>query len=134
MSDWIPAEAVAVASVEHHVPPFTPEPDEQVQPVSTQISDVVSGILNPAPPAAPMFRSIAMQINDILQEKIVDTQFESRGISVSDGPDHGVLVTLDGKKYSGVKDVPDEEVRSVIRTAVLEWEKQGKSSSNPPSH
>ena len=70
-----------------------------------------------------------MQINDLLQEKIADTQFDNRGISVSDGPDHGVLVTLDGNKYSEVKDVPDEEVRSLIRSAALEWEKHNKPGS-----
>jgi hypothetical protein len=129
INDWIPAETIAVASLDHHVPPFTPEPEPEVKPVSTQITDVVSGIFNPTPAPAPAFKSIAMQINDLLQEKIADTQFEKRGISVSDGPDHGVLVTLDGKKYSGVKEVPDEEVRTLLRSVVLDWEKQGKSAS-----
>jgi len=41
---------------------------------------------------------------------------------VNDAPDHGVMVTLDGNKYPGLKDVPDEEVRKAIRAAVLEWE------------
>jgi hypothetical protein len=70
-----------------------------------------------------------MQINDILQVRISGTPFERRGISVSDGPDHGVLVTLDGQKFPGVKDVPDDDVRNLIRSSVLEWEKQSKPSS-----
>jgi hypothetical protein len=70
-----------------------------------------------------------MQINDILPARIASTRFESMGITVNDAPDRGVVVTLDGEKYPGVKDVPDEEVRNLIRSAVIEWEKQGKASS-----
>jgi hypothetical protein len=125
--EWIPAEAAPQESRRGYTPPFTAESVEEVKPVSTQFSDVVGGLLNrtPSPPASE-FKSIAMQINDILQEMIVDTPFEDRGITVNDGPDKGVMVTLDGEKYPGVKDVPDEEVRNLIRSAVVEWEKTGK--------
>ncbi len=126
ISEWIPAEYPPETPDEQHVAPFTPEPAEELKPVSTQIPDVVSGILNPTPAPKPEIKSIAMQINSILQGRIANTAFENRGITVSDAPDHGVLVTVDGKKYSGVKDVPVEEVRALIRSALLEWEKQGK--------
>jgi hypothetical protein len=128
-SDWIPAETVPTQSIDHHIPPFATGLTPEVKPISTKFPDVVGGILNPTPTAAPVFKSIAMQINDILQARISRTPFEKRGISVSDGPEHGVQVTLDGQKYPGVKDVPDEEVRNLIRSCVLEWEKMGKSSS-----
>jgi hypothetical protein len=39
------------------------------------------------------------------------------------------VVTVDNVKYQGVKDVPDESVRNLIRSAVMEWEKQSKTSS-----
>jgi hypothetical protein len=128
-NDWIPAETVPTESIDYHVPPFTSESTSEVKPVSTQLMDVVGGILAPTPNRAPVYKSIAMQINDILQARISGTSFEKRGITVSDGPDHGVEVTLDGQKYPGVKDVPDEEVRNLIRSSVLEWEKQSKPSS-----
>jgi hypothetical protein len=32
------------------------------------------------------------------------------------------MVTLDGRQYQGVMDVPDDDVRRAIRAAVLEWE------------
>jgi hypothetical protein len=126
ISDWIPAETVPSDTVDHHIPPFSVEPNPEVKPVSTNLPDVVGSFLNPTPTPAPVYKSIAMQIDDILQARIAGTPFESRRISVSDGPDHGVLVTMDGQKYPGVKDVPDEEVRNLIRSAVLEWEKQTK--------
>jgi hypothetical protein len=102
----------------------------EVKPVSTSITDVVGGILTPTPTLAPpVFKSIAMQINDILQTKLAGTPFETRGIAVNDAPDRGVVVTVDGEKYAGVKDVPDEEVRNLIRSAVMDWEKQSKPSA-----
>ena len=127
--DWIPAETLPVQSAHSTVPPFIADPSLEVKPVSTSLPDVVGGILKPTPIPVPVFKSIAMQIDDILQERISGTLFEKRGITVSDGPDHGVLVTMDGKKFQGVKDVPEESVRNLIRSAVMEWEKQSKSSS-----
>jgi hypothetical protein len=125
--EWIPAEAAPQEDRHGYTPPFTAESINDVKPVSTQFSDVVGGLLNRTPTTPePQFKSIAMQINDILQEMMVDTPFEDRGITVNDGPDKGVMVTLDGEKYPGVKDVPDEEVRNLIRSAVVEWEKAGK--------
>jgi hypothetical protein len=128
-SDWIPAETVSTQSKNPVVPPFIAESTPEVKPVSTQLPDVVGGILKPTPPAPPAFKSIAMQINDLLQARIAGTAFEKRGITVSDGPDHGVLVTMDGQKFPGVKDVPDEAVRNLIRSAVVDWEKDSKASS-----
>lgn len=127
--EWIPAETFIEEAHPGHIPPFMAEPVEEVKPVSTKLSDMVGGILKPAPIAVPEFKSIAKQINDILQARLAGTQFEARGITVNDAPDRGVMVTLDGEKYQGVKDVPDEEVRNLIRSAVVEWEKIGKAGT-----
>lgn len=118
----MPAEAIKAESRPEYVPPFELEPVQEVKPVSTTLPDMVGNILNPTPQPEPQFKSIAAQINDILQSQLVGTPLENRGITVNDAPDHGVMVTLDGEKYPGVKDVPDEEVRAAIRAAVLEWE------------
>ena len=127
--EWIPAETFIEEAHPGHIPPFMAEPVEEVKPVSTKLSDMVGGILKPAPTAVPEFKSIAKQINDILQARLAGTQFKARGITVNDAPDRGVMVTLDGEKYQGVKDVPDEEVRNLIRSAVVEWEKIGKAGT-----
>jgi hypothetical protein len=105
-----------------YTPPFTTHPEEEVKPVSTELPDVVGGIFNPTPKPETDFKSIAMQINDILQFRLAGTDLASRGITLQDGPDRGVMVTLDGKQYSGVMEVPDENVRDIIRDAVVEWE------------
>ncbi len=130
-ADWIPAESAPDLPKGDFTPPFVVTPPVDVKPVSTQLSDVVGEILKPASgqPAASEFKSIATQIDEILQQMIAGTPFANRGISVNDTPDHGVMVTLDGQQYPGVMDVPDEEVRNLIRSAVSEWEKSGKFSS-----
>ncbi len=130
-AEWIPAESAPDASKADSTPPFVIEPSAEVKPVSTQLSDVVGNILKPSgsQTSEPEFKSIAQQIDEILQQMISNTPFEKRGISVNDTPDHGVMVTLDGEQYPGVKDVPDEEVRNLIRSAVVEWEKTGKFNS-----
>ncbi len=127
-AEWIPAESAHESNKADFTPPFVIEPPPEVKPVSTQLSDVMGNILNPSsgPASATEFKSIAAQIDEILQAMIANTPFEKRGISVNDTPDHGVMVTLDGEQYPGVKDVPDEEVRNLIRSAVVEWEKTGK--------
>jgi hypothetical protein len=119
--DSLPDVAASSEPKMEYVPPFSVDPAAEVKPVSTKLTDVVGSIIN-TPPPVPQFKSIAMQINDILQAQLAGTALESRGITVNDAPDHGVMVTLDGEKYPGLKDVPDEEVRKAIRAAVLEWE------------
>lgn len=118
----MPADSGTAEPKAEYVPPFAAEPVKEVKPVSTNLPDMVGGLLTPTPQPAPQFKSIAMQINDILQAQLVGTALENRGITLNDTPDGGVTVTLDGEKYPGVKDVPDEEVRKAIRVAVLEWE------------
>ena len=118
----ITAEPKPTETYPGYTPPFSAESIGEIKPVSTQLPDMVGGLLNPSPKPEMEFTSIASQINDILQEQLEGTTLASRGITLSDGHDRGVMVTLDGKQYQGVMDVPDEEVRRAIRAAVLEWE------------
>jgi len=117
-----PLETASPESQPAYTSPFTQEQEQEVKPVSTALPDLVGGLLNPTPQPVPAFQSIAMQINDILQTQIAGTELESRGITLTDGPSHGVMVTMDGEKYNGVMEVPDEAVRNAIRAAVQEWE------------
>jgi hypothetical protein len=118
----VPAEVYPAEPRTVYIPPFATETYKEIKPVSTQLPDVVGNLLKPTLKTEPEITSIASQINDILQNQLVGTPLEPRGISVNEGHDRGVMVTLDGKQYEGVMDVPDEDVRRAIRTAVLEWE------------
>lgn len=72
----------------------------------------------------PAPKSIPEQIDEILQEKLERTPHRGRGCRVYLGPKGGVVFDLDGKSYEGVDEVPDSEVRTIIRAAVAEWEKK----------
>jgi hypothetical protein len=117
-----PPEPIPAEPRTGYTPPFAAGSVDEIKPVSTQLPDVVGGFFNPTPKIEPEFKSIASQINDILQVQLVDTDLENRGITVNEGHDRGVMVTLDGNQYQGVMEVPDEDVRRAIRSAVLEWE------------
>jgi len=74
-------------------------------------------------PEAPP-TSIVGQINIILQEQIANTPLASRGLSLMESASGGVNVYLGTNRYEGVDDVPDEDVKDAIRTAIAAWEKK----------
>ncbi len=77
------------------------------------------------PPAAKyVIKSITEQIEDHLQDKIARTPLARRGVHVRSELQGDAVFLLDGKTYPSVDDVPDPEVRQVIRDAISEWEKK----------
>jgi hypothetical protein len=65
--------------------------------------------------------SMVAQINDILQRKLVETSGTTRGIRLLEGPGGALRVYIGLASYS-FEDVPDAEVKHMIREAVAEWE------------
>ncbi|HUG35151.1 MAG TPA: hypothetical protein VMJ90_10305 [Anaerolineales bacterium] len=98
-----------------HPPPSTP----LSQPVAAK-SPVIAIEDRPSTPA----NSIVAQIDSILQTRITGTSIEERGVFLAQSPDGGVMVYVGLKKYMGVDEVPDEEIKSAIRDAITEWEKK----------
>ena len=72
-------------------------------------------------PAAPA-TSIVGQIDAILQERLVGTPLEGRGVFLAQSPDGSVNVYVGLTRYAGIEDVPDEEIRAAIRAAISAWE------------
>jgi hypothetical protein len=66
--------------------------------------------------------NVVAQINAILQEKLEHSSLKHRGIRLVEQPDHSMVVMIGLEKYESVEDVPDEQVKTVIRQAVSEWE------------
>ena len=73
---------------------------------------------NPPPPP----KSITEQIDDVLQAQIIGTPMIHRGLHVMPGPRGDAIFEADGQSYASVDDLPDVEVRDVIRAAIAEWE------------
>ena len=102
-----------------------PRADEPLQLPSMNVfkqAQVLRERAKQPPPPPP--KSIAEQIDEILQEKIAGTPHRQRGLHISAGPQGHALFQLDGKAYEGVDDLPDVEARSLVRAAIAEWEKR----------
>lgn len=69
-------------------------------------------------------KSIVAQVDEILQEKLENSPLTRRGISMKDSPDGGLLVWVGLQQYSSIDDVPDLEIRQVLRESVEEWERR----------
>jgi hypothetical protein len=69
-------------------------------------------------------KSIVAQVDEILQEKLEDTPLSSRGILMKDSLDGGVLVQVGLQQYSSINDVPDPEIRQLLKESVEEWERR----------
>ena len=72
-------------------------------------------------PAAPA-TSIVGQIDAILQERLVGTPLEGRGVFLAQSPDGSVNVYVGLTRYAGIEDVPDDEIKAAIRAAISAWE------------
>lgn len=97
-----------------------------VKPVSPAPLNALIGRSKPDRPSAvaSLPKSLAEQVDEILQEMIEGTPLISRGIRLMDSPDQGIRVIVGYDKYDGIDTVPDEEIRSAIREAVKEWERR----------
>jgi hypothetical protein len=69
-------------------------------------------------------KSIAAQIDEILQEKLAGQTMEKRAIRLLELPGKGMVVAVGLEQYDGVGAVPDPEIRSLIREAVSDWERR----------
>jgi hypothetical protein len=99
--------------------------DEPIKAPSMNPVEVFTrAIASDVPKASFESKSITAQIDEILQERLVGTPLDQRGIRLLDSPDGGVVVFVGIENYDGVDAVPDEEVRRAIRAAVTEWEQR----------
>ena len=67
-------------------------------------------------------KSITAQIDDVLQDMLDESAHENQAIRLIEDPGKGVVVMVGLDQYEGVEAVPDPEIRSLIRSAVAEWE------------
>lgn len=66
-------------------------------------------------------KSIAEQVDEILQEQLATTPLRDRGIRLADDPSGGLLIWVGLEKYEGVEQVNDPAIVEAIKAAVAEW-------------
>jgi hypothetical protein len=87
-----------------------------------QIGRVALGQPVVEPPATGE-RSIAEQIEDLLQERLARLpEFNGRSIHVRPSLQGGVNIVVDNRQYEGIGDVDEPAVRALLEDVVREWE------------
>ncbi|MCX8063265.1 MAG: hypothetical protein N3D16_11850 [Anaerolineales bacterium] len=104
----IPGKAISPPSVE--------------PPAKRGVADWLAQALQPKSSVSEPTRSIAMQVDEILQRKLQETGWSGRGIRLMELPNKGMVVLIGLDQYATVDDVPDAEIRALIRASVSEWE------------
>ncbi len=95
---------------------------DYVEPVRVDVNMIVTAAVNPKAKIKEKPKSIVEQVDEILQKRLARSSYRDRLIRLVDAPGGGVEVLVDAKKYEGVGEVPDPEVRNFIQECVKEWE------------
>lgn len=67
--------------------------------------------------------SIVSMIDDFLQKRLDASPLAGQDIHLEEGPLGEVIVFVGKTRYAGVDDVPDPEIRAMIKSAIKDWEK-----------
>ena len=94
------------------------EDQPQVEPSSLPLQPETEA----APRPEPASRSIAAQIDEILQERLEGTPLAGRGIKILELPGQGMVVMVGLDKYTDLEQIGDPNVRRALGEAVTEWE------------
>ncbi len=108
--------------------PLTPPP--AAQPIATGPSAAAASPSQPLPASIDGKKppkSIAAQIDEVLQEMLETSPLRSRGIRLIEEPGHKVVVWVGLTRFDGVEAVADPEVKAFIKSAVAQWEQRNAS-------
>jgi hypothetical protein len=101
--------------------PGKPKPRLSLNPVN-----VLTNALKADVPLSQLpTESIVSQIDDILQGKLKNSSLSGEPIRLMEWPNKGMVVMVGLDQYDSVDEVPNEEIKKLIRSAVSEWEQRG---------
>ena len=123
-----------VSSVQTPLPPLKIE-QFPVEPKPTTVErSLANNFLRTLQPGGaktpPQLKSLAAQVDEVLQEKIPFSGLTYHSIHLVDLPNYGMSVQVDREQYPGIDAVPDEDIRKLIREAVEEWKRRGSLGSS----
>jgi hypothetical protein len=85
--------------------------------------NVLERVLRPKSEPEPQEpKSIAGQIDEILQRKLPSTPLKNHIVKLLELPEKGLVVLVDKQEFQGVGEVPDPEIRALLQECVAEWE------------
>ncbi len=98
------------------VPP--PQSESTLQPLS------LFGRVKPTPPPAALpALNLAQEINEIVQTRLKYMPLgQTSKVEVLSGPDGGIKINVNGRFYSSPDEVPDLEVKALIKESIKQWE------------
>ncbi len=119
------------------VPPITSEsisipsstaPATPIKQDRDLVSLFVRSIEANAPKLPTHTKTIAAQIDDIVQERLVDSPLAGHRIRLVDTPDHGMAVEIGDRQYDSISAVPENEIRLFLQEAVQIWQRRSTST------
>lgn len=118
----IPPQATTSAA-----PPLTPPIPS---PLSPQPEPAPSRGLFGLPKSSPALPSmlptinLAKEINDIVQNRLIYSPLgQTTKIDIISAPDGGIRINVNGSFYSTPDEVPDPEVKNLIKESIKQWER-----------
>jgi hypothetical protein len=121
-----PTPAPSPAMIEPSAPPAV----KPVLPVGPPLEPVVAAVLSqgdktpsrPKYPAPP--NSILDQIEKVLQRNLLrEPALANRKIHMGAAPDGSLLIEVDWNTYKSADEVPEADVRNLIKASIQEWER-----------
>ncbi len=113
-----------VAEREEEAFPKEEEEEELERPSFNPIKSFVKYVQADVPKLDDNPESITFQINEILQDKLKGSSLESLGISINEWPAKGVVFIVGVEVYDEIDQIPNSQIRHVIKESVTEWEKR----------
>ncbi len=115
----VPQPVLPSAPLIVDVPPETKSPSLQVGDILARAVNLDTSKKETAPP-----KSIAGQVDEIVQEWLPGSLLSNRTIKLMELPGKGLVVFVDGTEYEGIGDVADPAVQTFLRGCVAEWERR----------
>jgi hypothetical protein len=78
-----------------------------------------------SPEGAALTVNLVQEIGDILEEMIAASpEMTGHSIGLINAPTGGIGFAVDGKVYHDLREIPNQEIRALIRKATQEWERR----------
>lgn len=101
-----------------------PTPPPSSAPTPAPVSAVLRPVAVREAPEPGTPTTMVAQIDAILQARLASSPLAGHAIRVVESSEGGAAIVVDKQRYAGVGDVPDPEIKAVIKAAIAEWEEK----------